>query len=364
MRILRNYIIIELIKPFILSIVVFTFVLLVGNIIQLADMIINKGVQIFYVFKLFMYLVPYLLSFTMPMALLTATLLIFGRLSSDNEINAMRSSGIGLYQIVFPVIMVGLIFSLFSIPLNDDVLPNAHFASRKTLKDIGIKNPTAYLEEGTFIRGFEDYVIFIYQINKNKLKNIRIYQPQEGKPTRTIIAERGEILVHPEKEYVELKLFNGTSEEPSPTDPGIFYKLNFKVYTMSLDLTEILKKGEIQKKTKEMTIKELEEEISKMENEQIDVRPLITEIHKKLSLSFSSLAFVLIGIPLGVRAHRSEKSIGFGISLALFTAYWGFFLGGTALALNGKLPPWLGVWSPNIVLGFLGIVLLHLTARR
>lgn len=364
MRILRDYILREFLHSFFLSIIVFTFVLLVGNIIRLADLVINKGVDVISVLRLFMYLVPWLLSFTLPIAALTAVILTFGRFSSDGELTAMKASGVSLYRISLPILMLSAIFTFTSFFLNDQVSPNASFASRRVVKEIGIRKPTAYLEEGTFIRGFENYVIFIYEIKGNKLKNIRIYQPQEGKPTRTIVAERGEINTYPEKNTIELKLFNGTSEEPAPTDPDSFYKLNFKTYYMTLDMTNIFKKEKIEKKTREMTMNELNAEIEKSVAQKIDPMPLYVEMYKKINMSVASFILVLIGIPLGIRAHRSEKSIGFGISLILFTLYWGFFLSGVALALKGAVGPLLGVSLCNIVFLFSGIILFVYTARR
>ena len=364
MRIFRDYILNEFSHSFILSIIVFTFVLLVGNIIRLADLVINKGVDMLSVLKLFLYLVPWLLSFTLPIAALTGVILTFGRLSSDGELTAMKASGVSLYRISLPIVILGVLFSFMAFFLNDQVSPNASFASRRVVKEIGIKRPTAYLEEGTFIRGFENYVIFIYEIRGNKLKNIRIYQPQEGKPTRTIIAEAGEINSISEKNIVELKLFNGTSEEPSPTDPESFYKLNFKTYYMTLDLTKVFKKEKIQKKTREMTMNELNKEIENSIAQRIDPAPLFVEIYKKINMSIASFVLILIGIPLGIRAHRSEKSIGFGISLILFALYWGSFLGGVALSLKGTLPPLLGASLPNIVFFIFGVISFVYTARR
>ncbi len=364
MKILRDYILKEFFHSFSLSIIVFTFVLLVGNIIRLADLVINKGVDIVSVFKLFFYLVPWLLSFTLPIAGLTAVILTFGRFSSDGELVAMKASGISLYRVASPILMIGVILSFVAFLLNDQISSNASFASRQVIKEIGIKSPAAYLEEGTFIRGFENYVIFIYEIRGNKLKNIRIYQPQEGKATRTIVAEQGEINSIPSKNIIELKLFNGTSEEPSPTDPESFYKLNFKTYFMSLDLTKVFKKEKIQKKTREMTVSELHEQIADYAAQKIDTTPLYVEIYKKINMSASGIVLVLLGIPLGIRAHRSEKSIGFGISLLLFAVYWGAFLGGVALALKGAVPPAIGVSLPNVAFFMLGTVLFIHTARR
>ncbi len=364
MRILRDYILKEFFHSFLLSIIVFTFVLLIGNIIRLADLVINKGVDILSVLKLFFYLVPWLMSFTLPIAALTAVILTFGRLSSDGELTAMKASGIGLYRVAFPVLMVGAIFSFAAFFINDQVSSNASFATRRVIKEIGIKSPTAYLEEGTFIRGFENYVIFIYEIKGNRLKNIRIYQPQQGKPTRTIIAEHGEINTWPEKNMVELRLFNGTSEEPSPTDPENFYKLNFKTYYMMLDLSTVFKKEKINKKTREMTVNELNAEIEKSYTQKIDPTPLYVEIYKKVNMSIASFVLILMGIPLGIKSHRSEKSIGFGISLLLFAVYWGLFLGGIALSLKGTVSALLGVSLPNIIFFIFGGIGFIYTARR
>lgn len=364
MRILRDYILKDFFHSFTLSIVVFTFVLLVGNIIQLANLIINKGIDIISVIKLFLFLVPWLLAFTLPVAALTGVILSFGRFSSDGELIAIKASGISLYRISTPIILIGIIFSFLAFFLNDQISPAASFASRRIIKEIGMKKPEAALEEGTFIRGFENYVIFIHEIRGNKFKNIRVYQPQEGKPTRTIVAESGEINASADKNIVELRLYNGTSEEPSVTDPNSFYKLNFRTYSMTLDLTKILKKEKVQKKTREMNIRELQEEIVKSRKQGIDTRPIFVEIYKKINMSAASLVLILIGIPLGIRAHRSEKSIGFGISLVIFAVYWGAFLGGVALSLQGAVPPVWGVSMPNILFFILGAALFIIAGRK
>jgi lipopolysaccharide export LptBFGC system permease protein LptF len=276
----------------------------------------------------------------------------------------MRASGVSLYKIAFPVLMLGALISSSTFILNDQISSNASYASRRVIKEIGIRSPTAYLEAGTFIRGFENYVIFIYEVKGNKFKNIRIYQPQEGKPTRTIVAESGEINTFPEKNLLELKLFNGTSEEPAPTDPENFYKLNFKTYYMTIDLSKIMKQEKVDKKVREMTMKELQAEIARSAAQKIDTTSLFVEVYKKINMSIASFVLILIGLPLGIRAHRSEKSIGFGISLVLFAIYWGFFLGGIALSLQGVLPPWAGVSLPNIAFFVAGTAIFIATARK
>lgn len=362
--ILNWYISKEFAKSFFLSISVFTFVLLVGNFIKLAELIINKGVALIYVVKLFIYLIPYLLSYTVPMAMLTATLIAFGRLSSDNEITAMRSLGLSVLKISSPALVIGLLVSILSVPLNDSLLAKSHFASRKTLKEIGVRSPAAYLEPGTFIKDFEGYIIFIHEIKGNRLKNIRIYQPQENRPTRTIAAKEGEFISVPEKNIVKLKLTDGTSEEPDPNNPTHFYKLNFKTYYMTLNMQDRPKAGILEKKAREMTITEIKNELKKLGQQGIEPLPLLSEMHKKFAISFSALIFVLIGIPLAIKTHRSEKSISLGISLGVLVIYWLLLAGGTAYALKGALPPWVAIWMPNFIMASAGAILFYNVQRK
>lgn len=366
MRILRNYILFQFFGAFILSLVVFTFVMLAGNIIKIVDMVINKGVQLSYILKLLFFLTPYLLSYTIPMAMLCATLLVFGKLSGDNEITAMKASGLSLYRITAPVLIVSLIFSIYSLYLNDRLVPKAHLEMRKTMRDIGLRSPAAYIEAGTFIRSFKDYIIFIYEINGNRLNNIRIYQPQKDKPTRTIVAAKGEFIPIPEERIVKLKLIDGTTEEPIPTDPTNFYKLNFKTYYMTLNLEKPKKTSKnIKKKTKDMTFRELNEEMKNIKATGIaDVSPLLTRIHKKIAMSFAGLAFVLIGLPLAIKTHRSEKSIGFGISLAILIVYWLLLATGNVCSIKKIMPPWLAMWLGNIIFITVGTLLFYKTAKR
>jgi len=339
-------------------------ILATGHIVQVADLIINKGVSPFYIINLFLMLMPWLLTFTIPISILSATLLSFGRLASDNEIIALRASGVSLYRIALPILIIGLMVSLFCIPLNDKILPTSGFKARKLLKEIGIRNPLALLEPGVFIKGFENYIIFIYGIDGNKLKDIRIYQPQEGKPTRTIVAEEGEVTSIPEKNMIKLKLRHGSADEALPQDPEHFYKLVFDTYYMSIDLQEALEYEEVQKKPREMSIAELRLEAEKLAKDNIDAVPIYIEIHNKLALAFSSFIFVLIGIPVALRMHRREKSINFGLTMVLFLAYWAIMLGGVACAIRKIVPPWAGIWMANAVLFTVGLFLFFRLTRK
>ncbi|OGX39357.1 MAG: hypothetical protein A2984_02610 [Omnitrophica WOR_2 bacterium RIFCSPLOWO2_01_FULL_41_12] len=360
MKILRSYLLKEFIGPLFLALGVLTFVMILGNLVKLTDLVINKGVDFFSVTKLFLLMMPYLLTYTVPIAALTAVLLSLGRLSSDNEIVAIRASGINLFSLILPLLIVGIILSLILVIFNDRVIPYAHYASRKTLVDIGIKNPTAALEPGVFINSFEKYIIFIYRIDQNKLSNVRIYEPQgENKPTRTIVAKRGEFIAIPEKKIIKLKLMDGTSDEPDPENPSSFYKLNFKTYFLNLNLSQAQDKDKIEKKPKDMNIQELRREMEKLKKEGIDPAPLITEINEKIALAFSSLIFILFGSPLAIITRRREKSINFGMAFLIVGVYYLLLLASQGLSLQGHLNPKIAMWIPNIILGSIGAVLTY-----
>ncbi|MBU4140403.1 MAG: LptF/LptG family permease [Candidatus Omnitrophica bacterium] len=363
MKILRTYLLKEMLWPFILSLAILVFIMLMGSLVNLFNLVINKGVSLALVSKLILLLIPNVLSYAIPLSILSATLLTIGRLAADNEIVAIRASGINLYKLCFPIIVVGMVLSLASIPLNDRLKPNALFASRKIIKQIGLKSPAAFLEAGTFIRTFQNYIIFIYGIHQNKLSNVRIYQPQEGRPTRTIIANRGEFLPIPEKDIVKLKLIDGSSDEPNPKDPSTFYKLNFKTYYLTMDLSGGA--VNLQKKLKDMSIRELRRKIEELAKDKIeDVTPIITEINKKLSFSFSSLCFVVVGLPLAIWTRRREKFVGIGLSIGVFLAYYILFLTGEVLSIRGFIYPGLSMWLADIALVCLGLILIAQTIKR
>jgi len=355
MKIITRYLLKELGGPFLGSLFVSTIILAAGNIIHVVDMVMNKGVEPFQVVKIFLLFLPYVLIFTIPISVLSAVLLGFGRLSSDNEVTTLRTSGVSIYKVVIPALICGLIVSLMSVPLNDRILPEAEFAARKLLKRIGIKHPTAMLEPGVFVKGFKNYIIFIHGLKGNKLEDIRIYQPQEGAPTRTIVARTGEVIPLPSQNSVKLKLSDGTADEIAADKPDEFYKLSFKDYYLTLNMDEEADTQKIEKKPREKTIKELLRDINDLEKKAIDVVPLRIELHKKVALAMSSFVFVLVGIPLAITTHRREKFIGFGLAMGLFLVYWGVMLTGVAFAIRGIIPPWVGVWSADILLLGLGI---------
>ncbi len=355
MRILRTYILKECIVPFFLSLVVLTCVFLLGNLIQLANLVINKGVSPTTIGRVFLLYIPVLLGYTLPIACLVSIIFTFSRLSVDNEILAIRSSGIHLGKILVPLCIIGVVISLLAVVLNERIIPYAYYEQRKLLKNLGTKNPAALLEPGLFIHSFENQILFIHRIEDNKMYGVTIYQPQPNRPTRTIIAKRGEFSAVPGKDQVKLKLMDGTSDEPNLENPENFYKLNFKNYFITLDLSKDQK--EVDKKPKGMTLKELREEIDKHERLLIDTTQLRTEYHRKITWSFASMIFILLGFPAAVITHRREKSANIVIAVVFAALYYLLSLGCEALSIQNIAPAALVMWTPNVLAGIAAFIL-------
>ena len=363
MRILRAYVLREHAAPFFVTMGGLTVVLLIGNIVQSTELIVSKGVSPFDIVRLILYLIPYLLSFTVPMACLVAMTFAFGRLSTDYELIAMRASGVPPIRLVFPLLLVGMVISVALVIVNDRLVPASHLAFRRQLKAIGIKQPTAYLEAGTFIKEFSPYLIFVYRVEAQRLDGVRIYEPQPNGPTRTIIADRGEFQRLPNKRGVQLRLYDGTVDEWDLQHPGSFYKVNFTDYTMTLR-TDQNDPDRMGKKLKDMTFKELLVERQQLAARAIETLPVSLELHRKIAASFAALIFVAFGLSLGLRLHHHERLIGYLWVLGIFMTYYLLSIGMNAVALKGWVAPWLAMWCPNFVGAIVSSVMIARAVRR
>ena len=366
MNILRNYCLRELVFPFVMSLLVVTFIFMIGNLFDLADLLVNKGVSLFDILRLIILMVPSLLGFILPTAALTSVLLVFGSFAQNNEITAMKASGVNLFQLLLPVVAIAFLLSFFSLFLVDQIQPRSEYVSRQLVRKLVVQRPAAYLETGRFIKEFQGYTFWINEVKGNRLEGITIFQFQEGKPTRTILAEWGEAITSQDQQSFALKLYNGTSDEPNPDDPNVLYKLNFKTFLLS-NITVGKQRGGVGKKDKEMTIDELlyrlkhDEEVRTVPKKK---RETEAEIHKKISFSFATLAFVLIGIPVAIISRRGEVVVSFVVAVSVVSIYYILFVWGRTMAINGYLPPWMALWIPNLLVlmvsGFLSKRMIQL----
>jgi len=355
MRILRNYILRECLQPFTLSISVLTSVFLLGYLPQLANKVINNGVSLASMGQVFLYYIPILLGYTLPIACLITVILALGHMSSENEILAMRASGVHLLRLLAPLTVVGIGLCLVVYLLNDRIIPNAFEAQTRILQETGSQDPSSMLEPGSFINAFDKYIIFIYRIEGDMLYGVRIYEPAPHKTTKTIIAEQGEFVHVPGKDQLMLKLIDGTSDEPDLSNPNNFYKLNFQTSFITMDLSK--KKVNADKKSRAMTLRELSKKIKCLRRLSIDPSPLIAEYQRRLAWSLSPLIFILLGFPFAAITNRRAKSANLLYALLFAAPYYILSLACQGMATQNVLNPYVLMWVPNILALALAIFL-------
>lgn len=355
-------------RPFLISLLFFTCIFLVGNLVKLADLLINKGVNLIDLLKILLFLIPGLLSYIVPTSVLASVLLVFGSFTQNNEITAMKASGVNLLSVMIPILLSSFLLSLGLLFLNDQVESEAQFAYRRAAKELLLKRPMAYLEAGKFIKDFQDYIILAQRIEGNQLHEITIYQPQEkGKATRTIIAEKGEIISSDSDKTLQIKLYNGTSDEPNPDDPSVFYKLNFKTFELPpIHLGNEDPRNKINKKVRELRLDEIIYKLRhdpEVRDNPDTRREYQAAFHRKISFSFAPFVFSLIGIPLAVITRRGEATISFALAMAVVTIYYILFVWGRAITVERHFDPLLAMWLPNILMIGFGSFLMRKILR-
>jgi lipopolysaccharide export system permease protein len=361
MKILTRYIITEFIPPTAIGLAVFTFILIVDRIFDLVRLIINRGINVFFVLKLLAYLLPSLLSLSIPMAILSGTLLCFGRLSNDNEVTAIRSSGISLNRIIFPVVAFSLIISLLLIPLNQTIAPDYLYKFRKLYFRMMYKNPLLKLEEHTFIN-ISDYRIYVEKIKreKSKLSGVVIYQMKKNELPTLITAMDGSI--ESRNDVIVLHLENGNIRKREKDNLNKYNIIDFKKYDIILASAQDV--PELSKRIKEMNYRELKKEILKLKESGVPDSSLLIELYQRYSFAFAGLVFCLIGAPLGIKTHAKGKSIGFGFSLIIIFSYYFLLAVGITLSDKKILPSVIGMWIPNITFGLLGLWLIYWVTKK
>lgn len=354
MKLLRRYMLQEMVVPFFLTLMLFTFVFLTGTLVKMADTVLNKGIGFLDVAKIIILAFPEIFSFTLPTSALAAVVLTLGGFAQNNELRAMKAMGINLISVITPVLAVAFLISLLALVFNDQVVTKASFAKRKVVKKILFKNPLALFEPNRFIKEFEPYIFHVKGVKDRRLEQVIIYQPQEGKPTRTIIAEYGEIVTSPDGDQLTLKLFNGTIDEPGAEE---LYKLDFETY--SLPTIMLQSASRIGKKTREAQLYELLTWLR--QDDPASVKDRLrhrTELHRKISFSLGTFVFVLVGLPIAMIVRHGELIWAFSVSMSVVVVYYVMYVWAGSVSINGLIPPELALWLPNAVLVGVGLYLL------
>ena len=364
-RTLYTHITKELMSPFILGLLIFTFILLTNRILKLMDLVVNKGVGLDEVIKLIIFLLPSFFMLTIPMSVLLAILITLGRLSADGELIAMKASGISLYQILPPFIALCVTGFLLTNMLSLLLLPQGNRAFRNQLFSLSKRHSEANLQERIFNDDFEGLIIYINEIpgQGKHMQGIVISDKRETEVPSLIIGEEGMIISDQNERKVTLRLFNGSIHRAA-NDSRTYQKAIFKTYDMNLQLSNEESENDTEIKYSEQSIAALLKLLTDRSKEKKSLIKIQTEIHKRFAIPFACVVLGLVGIPFGAYRRKGNRSYGFVLCIIILFLYYVFLNFGETMAKRGILYPALGIWLPNVVLGIMGSYLLSVVGRE
>jgi lipopolysaccharide export system permease protein len=366
MTILQKYVWNSMVSTLLVSLAVFSFVLCVGNILKdVLMLLVNESVDVTSVISLILLAMPYALSFGLPLAMLATTILVMGRLSADSELNAARACGVSLYRFILPILTLSVLVSLISIYINSYVAPNCRFFIRKFIVNVGLTQPTVLLEEGRMISEIPGYRIFIDKKDpkKNEIENVYLWiLNDKGKPTQSIRAKRGIISADHLRQKLFIQLFEVRMDSRDPENPRDPAKIRTGVYAkrypLDLDLRYLMADKAEGRDLKQTSSWTLLAEAEELKAEGIHPTPLLVEIQKRFSMGVACFAFTLVGIPLSIKTHRRETSLGILMAFVLAVVYYLLLVVAEGFKKSPHLLPELIIWAPNLIFEAIGIFLI------
>jgi lipopolysaccharide export system permease protein len=360
-KIIDRYILKEIAYPFFLILFVLTFVLLMGKIIQLMDLMVNKGVSFIDISKLFLLLTPSFLILTIPISLLISILIGLGRLSGDNELTILKASGMSLYKLLGPVALASLIAFIITAVTSLFLVPHSKYATKNLLFNVAKKKASVGIKEKVFNDDFKGILLYAESIpvHGDYMEGVIISDTRISKEPSTIIAEKAFLVSDPSLMTITLRLENGSTHTVDKMLKN-YRKMNFSSYDVNLDIESSIAEARNvnAKDSNEMTIWELSQKLKTAGSEDAVFREMAIEYYKTITTPLSCIVFGILGIPLSIRAHRAVRSRGFTLGLIIVFIYYIIRLGGEALVETGRLSPLIGTWSPNIIFCIVGFYLL------
>lgn len=343
---LDRYIVSQTANAFVFGVLAFTVLLVAGDLLfEIANLVIERGVSLWAVSRLFIYKLPGVIVLTLPMASLLAALLTFGRLSSQSEIIAMKAAGIAFQRILRPVIAASVAVSFFAILMNESIVPLSNKAADNILRfEIAGEQPSL-VKEQIFLRdergGQLNRVIYVGKLlqNKGEMQDILIQDFEKGALSRITNAERG--YWRENRWFIE----NGKTFEVSRDG-----KVNLLFSFDTQELPRLLEPGKIARASRdpdEMSALELREYIRIMERQGANTDPLRVMFHLKLSLPWACVILALLGSSLGVRPHRTGSGVGLAVSVMVVFIYYVLMSFFKSFGEAGYLPPLVAAWMPN-----------------
>lgn len=422
MTILDRYVLRKHVGPFLFAVSTITFIFVMRVLVDFLNLFASRNVPFWTIVETFALSLGWIFALTLPMAVLVAVVMVFGRLSQDFELDAVHAGGISFFRFLTPVLLMAVVLSFALVQYNNRVLPEANHRLKTLTADIHKTNPTIMIREGVFMDEFEPYTILVRETDGAIIRDVTIYTMDPREPPRTIHAPWGETIFEDDGNRLVIRLYDGEIHEVDQDDPGTYMLLEFEVHELFFDDlgTKLQRRGEGLSRgdrelssaamrersaalrveraaqedsllaTTEFELRDLRNRIRnvvtsgdaqsvhpaeflsrsrillrkirnaqrRIARKQRDINRYEVEIHKKYSFPAACIVFVLVGAPIGARVRRGGAGVGGALSFLFFLLYYVASIGGEKLGDRGIIPAALGMWAINIVLGLVGLALV------
>ena len=361
-RLIDRYVIRSVMTPFLMSLLVFTFMLELPLLINQAEKLISKGVPGGTVAYLMLTLVPQALAITIPMALLVGLLVGLGRFSGDREWVALQSCGVSIVRVLRPILFLATIAALATLYVMIWAVPDANQAWREETYRIVVQQAEGDVKPGVFFENFPNRVIYIRDNPGDGRGWQDVFMADTSNPNSPVVflANRGRLLTNQDERTVTLVLEDGTQHTSNADAPASSNVHRFAETTITLDPDTVFPRTGPQKGDREKTIAELRTSMADSRREKTSSHNAEMEIQKKFSIPFACFVFALLGAAFGLTNRRDGKMGSFVQGIAVIFVYYVLLGNAQSLAKGAWVPAWLATWIPNIVLGAVGVALLTL----
>lgn len=353
---LQRYLLGQVLAAMGMAVLVFVFVLLLGNVLrEILGLLVQRQVHPALVLEALGLLLPYVAPFALPMGLLTATLLVFGRFSADQELTAARASGFSLTALAAPILILGLLLSFVAVLFNAEWAPRSRVAYKALLARVGLQMAGSLIPEQQYIHDYPGLVLYVGRNRQGNLQEVLLWKlDAEGHAEFRLRAESGRLLTEDQGSRLRLELNDVVAARKSSEGwlPAGYAR------TLIYELTPPGRESPRQPKLSELTWRQLIQEKNLRHQQGVDVTPVRVQIHQRMAFGFACFSFCLVGIPLGARLHRRETNLSVGIALVLVAVYFSFLLLANAWDTRPDLHPHLIVWLPNFLFQITGAWLL------
>ena len=359
-RLLDRYVFREILGPVLLGLAVFTFMLLIDTMFDLAEIIIKRDVPAILVGRLLLLSLPYIVVLTIPMAFLFGILLSIGRLSADSELVAIRASGISLFSLYRPISVLAVILASINCYLMISVLPWGNTAQQDLQLEIFMRSVNKEVQPGVFYEELEDKILYVADEVEDRWQGVFLTDSILEPHHVVTVAQYGSVRVEGTGSNVALTLQGAVEHEMDIGEP--LDSATRRHAALELFLEDEAVKNQRQyrasKNVRALDLRGLRQRYLDPDQSDVNRRLALVEIHKKFAIPAACLVFGLFGVPLGFNNQRGNRSSGFAISLVIILVYHVILSNGETAAAQGKVPVWLAMWGANMLFVMLGLFLL------